>query len=77
MTVLAETQTNLGDLRGFHCTTCGTGAVLYDLVHLVTAWPRPNIPVLVCQNDNLFSSDEYVTKFLPSGLNAKAVTGAP
>ena len=24
-----------------------TGAVEYDFVHLVTAWPRPNIPVLV------------------------------
>ena len=23
-----------------------TGAVEYDFVHLVTAWPRPNIPVL-------------------------------
>ena len=30
-----------------HVTKFGvTGAVEYDFVHLVTAWPRPNIPVL-------------------------------
>ena len=39
-------------------TTRGTGVVVKDLVHRVTACPSPNIPVLVCQKESLFSEAE-------------------
>ena len=43
---------------------------------IVTLSSHQPSPHLVCQNDSLFSSEEKVTRFLPSGLNARAVTGA-
>jgi len=38
--------------------------------------PKPNIPVDVCQKDNLFSAALYDTRNLPSGENAHAQIAA-
>ena len=44
---IADPPPNYGIFHFFFLMKASlTGAVEYDFVHLVTAWPRPNIPVL-------------------------------
>ena len=50
-----------------------SGAETQEIIALLVAQLSS---YLVCQNESLFSSEENVTKFFPSGLNARAVTGA-
>ena len=61
------TASQLGPARTSQCWK--TGNISPSLHH---CW----LFYLVCQNESLFSSEENVTKFFPSGLNARAVTGA-
>ena len=51
-----------------HVTKIGvTGAVEYDFVHLVTAWPSPNIPVLIVIIRTTYKASIIPLPGLPKG----------